>query len=185
VQDNPYETSHDTAFSFFTTGKSALYLNGTWAIGQMAEGPEGEAFFDKVAVIPFPYTKLPNCMANGVDYGWSADSDATGAKADAAVAVLKELCSLETAQDTIYSARVLIGMDVGNVDRDRIGILADLLDVLPQMPAESVDLNIWPALSDPTIYQEFTATIFDYIEGKMTLDEAISKLDSITLGKIK
>lgn len=181
VQDNPNETSFDSSHSFFTTGKSALYLNGTWAIAQFAEGPLSEAFVDNLAAIPVPHVGIPNTMANGVDHGWSAAADATGAKADAAVALLKEICSLETTQDTLYTAQSLNGLDPGDYDRSRIGLLADVLDILPGMPPASVDLNVWPSVPDPSTLTDTLAAMVEYLDGKMTLDETIVRLDEITL----
>jgi ABC-type glycerol-3-phosphate transport system substrate-binding protein len=157
-----------------------MFLNGTWAISGFADSPEGESFVDKLAVIPFPYTDIPNTMANGVDYGWSVDSKATGARADAAIAFLKEVCSVESAQDALYTSQFLTGVDPGDFDRSRIGLLADVLDILPNMPAESVDLNVWPAVPDPATLTLTLEVMLEYLDGNITLDETISQLDEVT-----
>ena len=182
AQDGINGTEWTTSMANFNTRQSVFYLNGPWAIQQLAQGDEGEAFLDSLELISIPYV-VPEmegyCLTNVVSY-WVLNSDLSGAKADAAVNLLKEITSTQTTREIMEEAQCLNGIRGVDVDDEKIGMLADLFVLMDNVPEEGAAYpNPWPNFTDPEITSEFQINLQKVIDKTITPEEFAEKMDEL------
>jgi raffinose/stachyose/melibiose transport system substrate-binding protein len=98
--ENMVTTDNNEALQAFFDEKSAMTMDGSWAINQMIAGP----IADKVGVFAFPYFKDRPQFKNvwfGGPGGLSVSGSLSGAKKDAAIKLLKFLTSVDSFQQQL------------------------------------------------------------------------------------
>ena len=182
AQEGINGTEWTTSMANFNTRQSVFYLNGPWAIQQLAQGDEGEAFLDSIELISIPYV-VPEmegyCLTNVVSY-WTLNSELSGAKADAAVKLLKEITSAQTTKEIMETAQCLNGITGVDVDEEKIGMLADIFVLMDNLPEQGAAYpNPWPNFTDPEITSEFQISLQKVVDGTMTPEEFAVKMDEL------
>ncbi len=169
------DLSTEEAIALFTSGKAAMYVNGSWDINLFHNGQEPDDFPNRVGVITFP-TLLPDqqgSLAGGYTIGIALSSNMDEAKRQAALELMKAFYTEDIQRRIVYEGLRIPSMKI-SFDSDKTGpVFAQVVELMEQ--SNSIFLAYDNVLS-PEVTKTFLKVIEEVISGGISPNEALDQI---------
>ncbi|MFB9328257.1 extracellular solute-binding protein [Paenibacillus aurantiacus] len=169
--------SGESAIELFTSGKSAMYVNGSWDITLLQDGNVPDSFRDEVGVLPFPSMEEggKGDLAGGYTLGIALSSNLTGKQKEAAIELLRGLYTPQIQSRLVYEGYRIPAMRIP-VDNERAGpIFAQVMELVEQ---DGLDFLAYDNVLAPEVNSAFLQIVAQLMEGAVTPDAALRRLDA-------
>jgi len=172
------DLSTEEAIDLFTSGKAAMYLNGSWDINLFHNGNEpGDNFPDRVGVTSFP-TLLPDqkpSLAGGYTIGIALSSNLDEAKRTAALELMQAFYTEEIQERVVYEGLRIPSMKI-TFDSERTGPVFDQVVKLMRQ-SDEIFLAYDNALS-PEVNKTFLKVVEQILAGQIPPNDALEQIQA-------
>ncbi|TYP79017.1 ABC transporter substrate-binding protein [Paenibacillus methanolicus] len=171
------ELSGETAISLFTSGRAAMYVNGSWDITLLQDGDAPRAFRDEVGVLPFPSMEEggEGDMAGGYTLGIALSSNLAGKQKEAAIELLRSIYTADIQSRLVYEGNRIPAMRIP-VDSERTGpIFAQVMELVER---DGLDFLAYDNVLAPEVNSAFLQIVAELLEGTAAPEEALRRLDA-------
>ncbi len=174
------DLSTEEAIGLFTSGKAAMYVNGSWDINLFHNGEEPDDFPNRVGVIPFP-TLLPDqqgSMAGGYTIGIALSSNLDEIKREAALELMQAFYTEEIQRRIVYEGLRIPSMEI-SFDSEKTGpVFEQVVRLMEQ--SESIFLAYDNVLS-PEVNKTYLKVIEEIISGEIAPNEALDQIQAASM----
>lgn len=171
------DLSTENAVMLFTSGKAAMYLNGNWDINLFSGDTAPVDFQNQVGVIPFPALKSGEeaSIAGGYTIGIGLSSSLSGAKREAALALLKGFYTKEIQTRIVYEGLRIPSMRIIFDPKKTGPVFAQVMGIMEDNQMSFVPYD---NLMSPEVKKTFLSVIEEMIDGGLQADQALKQLQS-------
>lgn len=171
------DLSTEDAIDLFTSGKAAMYLNGSWDIN-LFHSTSGEGdFSERVGVMSFPTERLGQqaALAGGYTIGIALSANLEDAKREAALELLHAFYTEEVQRRIVYEGQRIPSMDI-TFDAEKTGpVFEQVLGLIEK--SDHIFLPYDNAMS-PEVSQVFLKVIGELITGSVPPSEGLDEIQS-------
>lgn len=171
------DTSPENAVGLFTSGQAAMYLNGNWDINLFSGEKAPADFQNEVGVIPFPALNSSEeaSIAGGYTIGIGLSSSLSGAKREAALALMKGFYTQEIQSRIVYEGLRIPSMRI-TIDPNKTGpVFAQVMEMMENNQQSFVPYD---NLLSPEVKKTFLSIIEEMIDGGLQGDAALKQLQA-------
>ncbi|MFC4101367.1 ABC transporter substrate-binding protein [Paenibacillus xanthanilyticus] len=171
------DMSGESAIDLFTSGRAAMYVNGSWDITLLQDGRVPDSFQDEVGVLPFPSMKEggEGDMAGGYTLGIALSSNLAGKQKEAAIELLRTLYTPAIQSRLVYEGYRIPAMRIP-VDNERAGpIFAQVMELVER---DGLDFLAYDNVLAPEVNSAFLQIVAQLLEGAAAPEEALRRLDT-------
>lgn len=171
------DLSTEEAIALFTSGKAAMYVNGSWDINLFHNGEEPDDFPNRVGVITFPtlLPDQPSSLAGGYTIGIALSSNLEEAKREAALELMQAFYTEDIQRRVVYEGLRIPSMKI-SFDAEKTGpVFAQVVSLMEQ--SDSIFLAYDNVLS-PEVTKTFLKVIEDIISGGRSPNEALDEIQA-------
>lgn len=169
------DMSTEEAIELFTSGKAAMYLNGSWDINLFHNGKAPAEFQNQVGVLPFPALTKDGekSLAGGYTIGIGLSSNLDEAKLKAAQELLRGFYTEEVQRRIVYEALRIPSMKISYDSKKTGPVFAQVTRLMEQSPPSFVPYD---NVLSPEVNKTFLKVLGDMIDGRNSPDEALEQI---------
>ncbi|MEF2967877.1 extracellular solute-binding protein [Paenibacillus sp. M1] len=171
------DLSTEEAIDLFTSGKAAMYVNGSWDINLFHNDDSPDDFPNRVGVIPFP-TLLPEedaSLAGGYSIGIALSANLDEAKSQAALELMKTFYTEDVQRRVVYEGQRIPSMKI-SFDSEETGPVFE--QVVRLMEHSDNIFLAYDNVLTPEVNKTFLKVIEGIISGNASPNEALDQIQA-------
>lgn len=171
------DLSTEEAIRLFTSGRAAMYVNGSWDITMFRDAEGTGGFEDQIGVMPFPSLRPgePRSLTGGYTIGIALSSNLTEKQKEAAYDLLAAMYTEEVQARIVYEGQRLPSMVIP-IDPSQTGPVFVQVHQLMEQGTET--FIAYDNVLSPEVTKSFLSVVDRLINLQISPEEALRELDA-------